>query len=65
MENSVIKFRILSNKRGVWVHDTSINKSKETHGEFHHLYAKLRRYPQKFVDYTRMSITSFDLLFLK
>nr|CAH7764282.1 unnamed protein product [Callosobruchus chinensis] len=25
----------------------------------------LRRYPQKFVEYKRMSITSFDLLLLK
>lgn len=63
MENSALKFKISSNKRAVWVHD--INKKRETHREFHHLYAMLRRSPQKIFEYTRMSVNSFDLLLLK
>nr|CAH7754815.1 unnamed protein product [Callosobruchus chinensis] len=31
-----------------------INKSRDIHGEFHHLYQQLREHPEKFYSYFRM-----------
>lgn len=31
-------------------------------GEFHHLYEKLRGYPELFKNYTRMSVDTFDFI---
>ncbi|KAL4083699.1 hypothetical protein QTP88_029015 [Uroleucon formosanum] len=43
-----------------WVHP--LNALRITLGEFHCLYSNLRRYPDRFFNYYRMSIKSFDEL---
>jgi uncharacterized protein (UPF0548 family) len=40
-----------------------ILKSREEEGEFHTLYYKLRRHPEKFKEYFRMDLDSFDKLY--
>lgn len=42
-----------------------INQERKKFGEFHHLYPKLRQYPDKFFSYARMSIETFDFLLNK
>lgn len=37
-----------------------IFKDRYEFGEFHHLYEKLRLYPELFKNYTRMSVDTFD-----
>lgn len=56
---SVIRSRI----RRFGVHP--INRERENYGEFHHLYLNLRRFPDRFWQYCRMSVPSFDLLLEK
>lgn len=41
-----------------------INKNREK-GEFHSLYHELRKHPEKFFNYSRMSIETFDYILLK
>lgn len=47
-------------KRRYWVHP--ILRDRLVHGQFVTLYPKLRMYDNKFFDYLRMSIKSFDEL---
>lgn len=35
---------------------------RHLYGEFHTLYDQLRKYPNKFFEYTRMSINTFDYI---
>ncbi|KAJ8910966.1 hypothetical protein NQ315_003659 [Exocentrus adspersus] len=42
-----------------------INRERHLFGEFHHLYNKLRMYPDRFWNYMRMSVRSFDYLLEK
>jgi len=44
--------------RRYWVHP--LNKQRET--QFQYFYTNIRQYPEKFFEYFRMSITSFDEL---
>lgn len=48
------------NRRRYWVHPLNSMRIKEN--QFHNLTVKLRAYPEKFFDYYRMSINSFDEL---
>ncbi|KAM5191432.1 uncharacterized protein ACMZJ9_013619 [Mantella aurantiaca] len=47
-------------RRRYWVHP--MVRSRPSMGEFHLLYGQLRDHPEKFADYFRMSIASFDEL---
>lgn len=51
------------NKRRYGVHP--VNRSRSTYGEYHHLYRNLRNFPDKFFQYLRMSVESFDSLLEK
>ncbi|KRT84856.1 hypothetical protein AMK59_1374 [Oryctes borbonicus] len=62
-ENSLLKFRLLKAKRRKWVAEE--NLQREELGEFIHLYENLRKDPNKFFEYCRMSIDCFDLLLNK
>ncbi|VVC99118.1 unnamed protein product, partial [Leptidea sinapis] len=42
-----------------------INKNREQCGEFYNLYEKMRLYPTKFFEYTRMPISTFDYILSK
>ena len=46
--------------RRYWVHP--INQSREQFGEFHRLYKDLRKYPDRFYTYYRMSMEQFDYI---
>ena len=39
-----------------------INSDRFRHGEFYTLYERLRNHEDKFYDYTRMTITTFDYI---
>jgi len=47
-------------EREFWVHP--FNKSREENERFKKFYLDIRQYPQKFFEYYRMSIQSFDEL---
>jgi len=47
-------------ERRYWVHP--LIRNRENSGKFLTLYNDLRKYPEKFFDYYRMSINSFDEL---
>lgn len=50
-------------ERKYWIHP--INSSREELGQFDVFYENIRRYPEKFFEYFRMSIASFDELLHK
>lgn len=64
LESSSLKTLYLLNKnksvRSCNIHQ--INKTRHTHGEFHHLYSQLREHPAKFHSYFRMGISTFDYI---
>lgn len=39
-----------------------INSDRYRHGEFHTLYERLRNHEDKFYEYTRMTVTTFDYI---
>lgn len=39
-----------------------ILQGRPTHGEYHHLFPLLRQYPEKFYDYLRMEMSTFDYI---
>ena len=39
-----------------------LNKRRNVSGEFHHLYTDLREHPDKFFNYMRMSVETFDYI---
>ncbi|XP_055600584.1 uncharacterized protein LOC129749586 [Uranotaenia lowii] len=51
---------IMNNKRNFAVHP--INRNRKKDGEFYRLYPELRKYPNKFRSYTRMSMETFDMV---
>ncbi|KAJ8943744.1 hypothetical protein NQ317_007925 [Molorchus minor] len=52
-----------SKKRQYGVHP--VNRYRQEYGEFHHLYRQLRKYPERFFQYLRMSVETFDVLLKK
>lgn len=42
-----------------------INLGREAFGEFHHLFDELRQDEKKFVEYTRMKMSTFDYILIK
>ncbi|KAG8333940.1 hypothetical protein J6590_100150 [Homalodisca vitripennis] len=63
-ENSMLKRRVVRGcKRGIkrWgVHP--INRRRRAHGEYHHLMKQLKEKPERFFQYTRMSVPTFDFI---
>lgn len=58
---SSVTIHFISNKnREFAVHP--INRNRRRDGEFHRLYPDLRKYPEKFRSYTRMSMETFDMV---
>lgn len=56
--NSFFKWDIFFSKSSL--HD--LNKDRLQKGEFYTLYSRLRNYEDKFFEYTRMSISTFDYI---
>ncbi|KAM4030026.1 uncharacterized protein ACNLHF_022055 [Anomaloglossus baeobatrachus] len=62
----LVKYRLMQlrrrqrRRRRFWVHE--VNQVRERYGAFHTLYFQLRYFPEKFENYLRMSIESFDIL---
>lgn len=46
-------------------HQHEILKGRPIYGEYHHLFPLLRKYPEKFYDYLRMEIGTFDYILNK
>jgi len=42
-----------------------INLGRKAFGEFHHLFDELRQDEKKFLEYTRMKISTFDYILIK
>ncbi|CAH1979246.1 unnamed protein product [Acanthoscelides obtectus] len=62
--NPYMKWKLfLEKSRRYGIHP--INKRRKKFGEFHHLYVELREYPEKFFEYLRMSISTYDFLLSK
>lgn len=57
--SSYLKHDILNTREAV--HE--MNKERYKYGEFYNLYEEYRRYPDKFYEYTRMSVQTFDYIF--
>lgn len=55
-----LRRRKIEEKKKLWVHPFISDRSRS--GIFFKLYGDLRKYPEKFFNYTRMSIASFDEL---
>lgn len=54
---------VMKKVRSVQVHE--INKERKIHGEYHHLFLLLKKYPIKFKQYIRMEIDTFDYVLFK
>lgn len=63
LESSYLKYELFLKKRLCWIHE--INKERSKYGEFHHLYEKLRQFPERFFEYTRMKVETFDYILAK
>lgn len=50
----------IKSERRYWVHPLNVEREKT--GHFKDFFENIRRYPQKFFEYYRMSISSFDEL---
>jgi hypothetical protein len=59
-ENSYAKYSFLLKKKIHGIHP--INQLRNVYGEFHHLYWQLRKYPERFFEYLRMSVETFDFI---
>lgn len=61
LESNATKwFLMYNNDREFQVHP--VNMEREDYGEFHHLYKKLRNFPDRFFQYLRMGIHTFDYI---
>ena len=57
---ALLLFRRKKYNQKYWVHP--INQTHKDFGEFHTLYKNLRKYPDRFYTYYRMSIELFDTI---
>lgn len=39
-----------------------LNQTRFIHGEYHTLFQDIKKYPEKFKEYTRMSLSTFQLI---
>lgn len=60
-ENTFLKVDLFSVKKGPSI----LVKQRELFGEFNTLYESLRTDPDKFHEYTRMSVSTFDYILKK
>lgn len=58
--NYILYKRIKRNKRKFWVHPIFVKRSR--YGEYHHLMPDLRIDPEKFFNYLRMDMATYELL---
>lgn len=64
LQNKNVDFSLIINKvRSLQVHE--IIKGRRDYGEYHHLFPLLRKYPNKFKEYVRMEIITFDYVLSK
>nr|CAH7757791.1 unnamed protein product [Callosobruchus chinensis] len=61
--SSLTKWYFIQNRRKKTVHP--LNKKRSQFGEFHHLFNDLRIDNQRFFEYMRMSIDTFDYIIEK
>ncbi|KAL4134794.1 hypothetical protein QTP88_006506 [Uroleucon formosanum] len=47
-------------KERLWVHE--LNKNRETEGEYHTLFSKLKKHPDKFFEHCHMDEETFNLV---
>lgn len=65
LDSSTLTYAYLKSKSNSLCVRSSTNeifKERYEFGEFHHLYEKLRLYPDLFKNYTRISIETFDYI---
>ena len=62
LDNPILRNSFLKKKR-VGIHP--INRRRLIYGEYHHLYTDLRKSPDKFFDYLRMSVNTYDFILSK
>lgn len=63
LDSSTLTYTYLKRKAEILDNRSPTNeifKERYQFGEFHHLYNKLRGYPELFKNYTRMSVETFD-----
>lgn len=63
LSSSAVKYYIAKslNKKGK-ISAHPINTQRYEFGEFHHLFKQLRDHPEKFIEYMRMNIQTFDYI---
>lgn len=59
IDNPRLRRLVLKRKRCA-VHE--LNQDRAIYGEFHHLYKGLRRNPERFFEFLRMSVETFDYI---
>lgn len=62
-ESSLLKYiavRKITKQKRTWVHN--INSERPVFGKFHHLFAKLTAHPDKFREYFRMTLDTFNYI---
>lgn len=62
LDNPFLRKKLLKKKR-VAVHP--INRRRKIYGEYHHLYNDLRKSPERFFEYLRMSVETYDFILCK
>ncbi|GFO07823.1 protein antagonist of like heterochromatin protein 1 [Plakobranchus ocellatus] len=60
LDGCLSKFLLASNTRRIGVHE--INQGRRENGEYHHLFHQLKRHPEQFHSYMRMSVDTFDYI---
>ncbi|GFO15015.1 protein antagonist of like heterochromatin protein 1 [Plakobranchus ocellatus] len=60
LDGCLSKFLLASNTRRIGVHE--INQGRRENGEYHHLFHQLKRHPERFHSYMRMSVDTFDYI---
>lgn len=61
-DNAALRI-LLASSRQYNVHP--INKRREMMGQYHNLFLKLKNYPNKFFEYLRMSLSTFNYILKK
>lgn len=58
--SALIEAKVEMFKERLWVHELNTNKEKE--GEYHTLFSKLKKHPDKFFEYCRMDEETFNIV---
>ena len=62
LESCAIKHLLLQELSVAEYQVHPVNVDRNIYGEYHHLYGKLRNYPNRFFQYLRMEIETFDCI---